>query len=931
MLALKAFVHESVTSLDDARLQLLSETLRIDLRGCDDRRDIERVVTGLLCLDQDTSLGVFLSWLRASEDHGVLSNKKKPFHNTFVPTIAPQDQQLKVKQSQHAAQSSNQPEDHVKDHHLDEEIQARLAELQVLETEFKAAERVAHTGTPTFEKLKAFLVHLTLLRAKEEETRRFFLKQNAILKREHGEMRAEALHTRAQLDFFVDGFTNLRLRHDALLEKSTQMHAESEMAQEIFLSMSAHESHFAAIMAHTLEDQRAKNVALKARFEAAQATISELQETQRQLKETISRLKQARGDAKKDAHCYKQQLRRRKLKMKDMEQASDDCDFFRQQTMNLRQSFANLLGYLRESVLRDTKTPKQALSKEALLIIHHALNGSAVTTALGATQVKPLTPATANEPPSPPARSSGLSMMDAIQENSAAPEAAEETHVVVALVPKVVKKTAEKQKDLDEAMRGILLIGGAEEESAKCALIMSSKLKYAPIDVNATLLLLEEQERERQQIADVLLAGASGDDIDQPPPRVPLVIPSTVPHRPLQITSYQTAFKKHIEDEMQHRGARGFILFNWEFSTHDANLLIGLGFPVDSIIDLQTPPPPAAATQNTPPPAAGTTKAATRGQKQPPGSPARSQAAATPTTSPVKASARTPSADSKKPTTTTTASSSKSPAKPAPVSPSRAGSRQLAPKTPETSKKRLVETPSKQSQQTPPSSSSSKRPAATPSSSQSQKSAASPDKKLPKIDHKVVFKGMLHLYQQVAPATFPEERVQLILDVLEQQKETKAAPFVQWDENTLRTNEMLSMFAEDVHMMLYVEQENRKPKKPGESTPLPSSRATSNSPVKPGGSTSKTGSLLRVAPAAGKTSRANSKSPVKPTATARGSGAAAAATSRRATSTAVSQSVSPVPPAAGAAPPESPDRKRASVATSSPSSKLAATTTWLKK
>lgn len=57
MLALKVFVHESVTSLDDARLQLLSETLRIDLRGCDDRRDIERVVTGLLCLDQDTSLG----------------------------------------------------------------------------------------------------------------------------------------------------------------------------------------------------------------------------------------------------------------------------------------------------------------------------------------------------------------------------------------------------------------------------------------------------------------------------------------------------------------------------------------------------------------------------------------------------------------------------------------------------------------------------------------------------------------------------------------------------------------------------------------------------------------------------------------------------------------------------------------------------------
>lgn len=935
MLALKAFVHESVASLDDARLQLLSETLRIDLRGCDDRRDIERVVTGLLCLDQDTSLGVFLSWLRASDDHGVLGDNNKPFHNTFVPTIAHQDQQLKLKSSNQST-SPSAPEDEVKDHHLDEEVQARLAELQVLETEFKAAERIAHTGTPTFEKLKAFLVQLTLLRAKEEEARRFFLKQNAILKREHGEMRAEALHTRAQLDFFVDGFTNLRLRHDALLEKSSEMHAESEMAQEIFLSMSTHESHFAAIMAHTLNDQRAKNLALQAHCEAAQATISELQETQRQLKETISELKQARGDAKKDAHCYKQQLRRCKFKMKDMEQASADCDFFRQQTMNLRQSFANLLGYLRESVLRDTKTPKQALSKEALRIIHHALNSSVVAATVPSV-AKSSTPA--NEPPAPSVRPAGSQAMDATHENNAEPEASPttgDTQVAVALAPKVVKKTAEKKKDLDETMRGILLMGGLEEESAKCALIMSSKLKYAPIDVKATLLLLEQQGRERQQqqIAAALHAADPNEDTDQPPTSLPLVTSSTVPDRPLQIASYQAEFKKHIEDEMQNRGARGFILSNWEFSTHDANLLIGMSFPVDSIIDLQTPPPPPPAARNAPPSAAaGVAKASTPGQQQQQlRSPARSQVAATPTTSPAKASARAPSAAASKKPAATTALTSKSPAKPVPVSPSRAGSRQPAPKTPEASKKRSVETPSKQSHQAPPSSSSSsKRPAVTPLPSQSQKPTASLEKRVPKIDRKAVFKGMLHLYQQVAPATFPEERVQLILDVLEQQKQKRAAPFVQWDENTLRTNEMLSMFAEDVHMMLYVEQENRKPKKAGESTPLPSSRTTSNSPVKPGAVTSKAGSPSRAAPAAGKSSRANAKSPVKPTATARGSGAAAAtATSRRATSTAVSQSASPVRPAAaaGAAPSaSSPDRtKRASVATSSPSSKPTATT-----
>lgn len=865
------------------------------------------------------ALGVFLSWLRASDDNGVVNRAKKPFHNTFVPTIALQDQhQLRAKQSQPQAQTnnvSNQPEDQVKDHHLDEEIQSRLVELQALETDFKAAERVAHTGTPTFEKLKAFLVKLTQLRAKEEETRRFFLKQNANLKREHSEMRTEALHTRAQLDFFVDGFTNLRLRHDALLDKSTQMHAESEIAQEIFLSMSAHESHFAAIMARTLEDQRAKNLTLQAHHEAAQNTIQELQETQRQLKETVSQLKQARGDAKKDAHCYKTQLRRCKLKMQEMEQAGADCDFFRQQTMNLRQSFANLLGYLRESVLRDTKTPKQALSKETLRIIHSALNGSAVTATASSAQDKPVTPATATEPPVPTARSGGLLAMNAIQEHRVEPESGPAAEEVVALVPKVVKKTTEKKKDLDEAMRGILLMGGAEEESAKCALILSSKLKYAPIDVRATLLLLEgaEQDRQHQQIT----AGALNEDLGQPPPSISVAIPIAVPEWPLQIASYLTELKKHIEDEMQNRGARGFILFNWEFSTSDVNLLIGLGFPVDSIIDIQTPPPPPIS-QRAPQSVADNAKAATSGQRQPMGSPARSQAAATPTTSPAKASARTPSTSSKKPTTITD-SPSTSPAKAAPASPSRAGSRQpvAPPKTPEASKKRPLETPSKQL------ASSSKRPTATPSSS---KSAVSPEKRVPKIDRKAVFKGMLHLFQQVAPATFPEERVQLILDVLEQQKEKKCEPFVQWDESTSRTNELLSMFAEDVHMMLYVEQENRKPKKPDKSTPLPSSRATSNSPVKPGGSTSKTTSPSRAAqPSAGvgKTSRANSKLPVKPTATARGSGAAAAATSRRATSVATSRSVSPVRTATEAAAGSSlPDRtKRASVATSSPSSK----------
>ncbi|KAF1322543.1 hypothetical protein FI667_g11223, partial [Globisporangium splendens] len=432
MLALKAFAQESMQDLDTQQLQLLSETLRIDLRGCDDRRDIERIVTGLICLDQDTSLaselrgcgalflGVFLSWLRASDrQHGVLATKT-PFCNAFVPTIAPREHSKNKCRPQKPSiscislnqQQPSTPEDQVKDHHLDEEIDLRLAELQDLERDFKAAERLAHTGVPTFEKMKQFLMKLTLLRAKEEETRRFFIKQNALLKKQRGEMRDETLHTRAQLDFFVEGFANLRHRHDALLEKSTRMHAESEMAQQIFLSMSAHESHLAAIMAHTLNAQVAKNSAQQEKLDAAEAQIRELEEKQKELLAQISQLKQAHGDARKDANCYKRQLRKRKQKLANMESENGDCGFFRDQTISLRQSFVSLLGYLRGSVLRDTKSPKQVLSKEALRIIHQALSATASPPAkVAASQEN-------EQKQNPPATASTASGMESISESN---------------------------------------------------------------------------------------------------------------------------------------------------------------------------------------------------------------------------------------------------------------------------------------------------------------------------------------------------------------------------------------------------------------------------------------------------------------------------------------------------------------------------------
>lgn len=834
----------------------------------------------LRSLSGNTCAGVFLSWLRTSDQNGLVG-KTKPFHNTFVPTIAPHNHGKRSQRSSNASSNYQKPalEEQVKDHHLDEEIESRLAELQDLENEFKVAERVAHTGVPTFEKMKQFLVKLTVLRAKEEEMRRFFIKQNMLLKQQHNEMRHETLHTREQLDFFVDGFTNLRHRHDALLETSTQMHAESEIAQEIFLSTSAHESHFAAIMTHTLNDQIAKNKALQKALDAADERIRAFEDKQSELAARISRLKQARGDAKKDAHCYKRQLRHCKQKMASMETENGDCGFFRDQSMNLRQSFASLLGYLRESVVRDTKSPKQVLSKEALKLIHQALNGSAT--------------APPSSSPTPPIeqlllRPHAVSSMDAIPAiNSAVSPETPTNASEDALVPKVVKKTSEVKKDLDEAMRGVLLMGGSDGESARCATILGSKLRYLPIDMNETLLRFEEVERQQHLLELAQTKNGGSADVPTTPTISHLVPDIAGSERPLRIDSYQIEVKQYIEQEMQTRGARGFVMYNWEFTTHDANQLIRMGLPVDSIIELQTPPPALPHKSQTP----GVSAVAASPTGKQTALPSRG--GATPVSSPTKpnTSARTPSSSS---------------------SPSRAGSRQAAPKTPE-AKKRSVETLSKHAQQKTPAVG--KRLTATPAA---EAALSSPEKKMPTVDRKGVFKGMLHMFHQIAPATFPEERVQCILDVLEQQKEKKAAAFVRWDETTQRANEMLSMFAEDVHMMLHVEQENRKPKKP-HGTPASSSAE--------GGSSNEGNGPSKSVPAAAasSTARSKAKSPAKPAPTARGSGAAAAATSRRATSTATSRtaiaaSVSPQRPDA------SPDKsKRVSVTMLPPESKETST------
>ncbi|ETP42373.1 hypothetical protein F442_10710 [Phytophthora nicotianae P10297] len=802
MLGIKAFVQESVQALPPSQLRLLAGTLRIDLRGCEDRGDIERALTGLVCLDQDTSLGVFLAWLRSADlqqRSGILASKKQSFNNTFLPAIRTNNQQV-------------EGTERVKDHHLDDEIKQQLSELEVLEAAFKKAERQVHTGSPSFEKLKQFLMELTILRAKEQSARAFLVRRVSVLKQQHDEMRAEMLHSRTQLDFFVEGFTNLRKRHDALLTDATRMKAENETAQEIFISMSAHDCYFEQLMRNTLRQQIRDNEDIKRRLNQAHEDLEAAAQKRRELEDQISQLKRERGDARKDAYCYKRQLRVCKTRLRRLQAGGGDGSFFRDQAVELRQTVATLLGLLRDAVVRDTKSPKQTLSKEALRILHQVLT--------------PKINAPENE--AHLLRPRGNQEHESEEVNSAQPRV-------------VYRRTS---LDVDEVIKGVLLVEGATPtDAAECARIMSEKLKYLPIDLKQTLMQLqkdeervgqEEEQRKLQLIQEQHVQQSEGQGTDgrsdtsvvasMVSPQTP-VQPSLSADRPAPtLERYANALKKHVSDLMETQNKRGFVMYNWPFFSRDVNLLTVIGLPVDSVINLEViqSPPTALSSVAAPSstPAAVTT----------PSTPATSIKPKTP----VATAKTTPSSSSnsraKAPVASSTARGKAAPSKPAAASksPAKPASRAAAPST--AAKPRAARTTA-----TATSSSKPKTPAvpSTPvkpgtSTSQLKSEAAKVIKKAPTAAS--ALQGLGGIVQSVGPATFPAERVNAILQVLEQQKRRKVAPIVRWDEATRRTNEMLAMWAEEVHMLVVLEQESRKPQKAPLAPAVNPSKPTTSSP-----------------------------------------------------------------------------------------------------
>ncbi|CEG40034.1 uncharacterized protein PHALS_10256 [Plasmopara halstedii] len=618
MLGIKPFIQETVQALSPSELRLLAETLRIDLRGCENREDIERVLTSLVCLDQETSLGTFLSWLRSAtsqqQNIKMILSRKSHFTNTFIPTTTETNSQQSDSNEQ------------VEDLHVDDEIKQQLNELEVIEASFKKTERLVHTGSPSFEKLKQFLMELAMLRGKEQSMRVFLIRRVHTLQKQYDHLQDQLSHCRAQLEFFVEGFTNLRKRHDALLNNAIRMKAENETAQELFIGMSGHDCYFELLMHNTLTNQMQRIDKMNRKITEAENSLESAAERCKKFEAQISKLKHERGDARKNAICLKRQLRVCKMHLRRLQGGIDGL-YFRDQAVILRQSVATLVGLLREAVEKDTKSPKQILSKEVLKVLYQVLTPTDHKLAFQ------------NE----------LSLRDG--EN------------IDLKQPRVIQR--QRSVDIDEVIKGVLLVEvGTSTYGGECAKKLGEKLNYLPIDLEKALVQFQQIEEEKiGKEQDVDLTSDSFQLLENE--SLPITIRAPAP----SLEAYNDTLQKHIVNLMTTQSKRGFVLFNWPFSTRDVNLLIATGLSVDCVIILESL---SADTLN--------------------------------------------------------------------------------------------------------------------------------------------LQGLGCIMHSIKPTTFTADRMNAVLEILEQQKRHKVAPVVHWDELTCCNNERLALWTEEIHMLCHLEQEKRKQK-----------------------------------------------------------------------------------------------------------------------
>lgn len=345
MAGLKAWLQDAVAALCVADVHLLAETLRIDRRGCEDRHELARVIVNLVGLDHDSALGRFLAWFHT--ERGVQSPSPLTFFPARVPTS-----------SHHAASL---------DDACHTVLQTHLNEVHELETAVKAAERRVHTGAPGFQNLQQFFGHLTAVRDAEARTRGVLVRQVEQLETQCQELDATCVHLRAQVAFFVEGFTNLRRRHDALLTRAIRWIAESESAQAVWMAMSGHDGAWAHVLATTLRQEGQRTADVTRRLLYAEQAVEHARVQQRALATRVEELHRARQAAVVKTCCSKWQLESWKKRNRRLDAVRKLEVAARHDKRGLQRVLASLLDGFYEAVERDGALSREYTPRHELL------------------------------------------------------------------------------------------------------------------------------------------------------------------------------------------------------------------------------------------------------------------------------------------------------------------------------------------------------------------------------------------------------------------------------------------------------------------------------------------------------------------------------------------------------------------------------------
>lgn len=528
IMSLKAYIQEVLSPLSDGELRAVSSTLHIKIETVEESRvDLTRKIANLAALDSDTSLGVLLSWCHLEKKGIKNSTANDDLYQkqtvSFVPSFLP-----KMSGTQESSNSKFK-----NNNVLDTDIAATIVEIDELEIKFKKMEHSLHQGVPSYEKVKNFQQHLTWLRTKETNLRLSLIEKNIRLTLDKNTVTALENETRNQLEFFITGYTKLRKRHDHLLFKTSTLSALDGICSDIYLSLAASECAFSSLMENTVHKTMKAHDEMKMKLNVGSEKVAHMEATFNALETKYKSEKTHRLVMQKSAGVTTLQLRKTRIQLKAALVESSDSLYIRSHLSALKRHVLSSLDVAREEAYSALKSVKNK-------------------------KLDPLILGRAFRPFFPILKLSHIAYLE--------PKSTKNN----AYMRYVHSKKVTIKMDTARVIRGIILVGIEYSGRRTQAELISNRFGHVAIDMDklftgeTELLNSTEEEFPEDEEKDLL--------------------PQEIVKGEKVVFDINIVLQRLRQPDCM---SRGWILFNWEFTKKECDLMIGSSLPLDLVLFLE--------------------------------------------------------------------------------------------------------------------------------------------------------------------------------------------------------------------------------------------------------------------------------------------------------------------------------------------------------